>query len=179
MGLLALLVLVGCGSPVSSGLPHSSVVTSIPTPVIVEEPKHISIPAIEAESDLIKTGLLPDGTLEVPSIKQPLQASWYGRFAKPGEAGRPAVLLGHVDGGGQKGIFYRLHELRVGTQVHVDDKTFTVYQVEKVAKDDFPTERVYSPTEAPELRLITCGGVFDHSTGNYKDNWVIFARMDA
>jgi hypothetical protein len=28
-----------------------------------------------------------------------------------------------------------------------------------------------------ELRLITCGGVFDRSTGSYLSNVVVFARM--
>jgi hypothetical protein len=28
----------------------------------------------------------------------------------------------------------------------------------------------------PELRLITCGGPFDASSGHYLDNIVVFAR---
>ena len=54
---------------------------------------------------------------------------------------------------------------------------FTVTAVRKVAKDLFPTAAVYGPVPDPELRLITCGGVFDRSIGSYLSNIVVFARL--
>lgn len=179
IGLLALLVLVGCGTSVS-GVPHSSVETNTPAvaiPQFIDEPLHISIPVINVESDLIETDLNKDGTIEVPPIDQPKQASWYGRFAKPGESGRPAVILGHVDGRGQEGIFYDLKNIKNGDEIHIDDKLFIVYDKLKVSKQTFPTNHVYGNTEEPEIRLITCGGVFDQKSGHYTDNWVVFARI--
>ena len=44
-----------------------------------------------------------------------------------------------------------------------------------VAKDAFPTQAVYGPTPGPELRLITCGGEFDHSARRYLSNVVVSA----
>jgi hypothetical protein len=38
---------------------------------------------------------------------------------------------------------------------------FVVDHKDEVPKDNFPTEAVYGNTAAPQLRLITCGGV-DH-----------------
>jgi sortase family protein len=54
---------------------------------------------------------------------------------------------------------------------------FTVQQVEQYPKDRFPTDAVYYPTLTPALRLVTCGGQFDHTTGNYRSNVIVFATM--
>ena len=47
----------------------------------------------------------------------------------------------------------------------------------EVAKDAFPTATVYGPVPAPEVRLITCGGDFDRSSGHYRDNVIVSARL--
>jgi hypothetical protein len=49
--------------------------------------------------------------------------------------------------------------------------------VEHYAKSVFPTADVYGNTQGPELRLVTCGGDFDQTSGHYKDNVVVFARL--
>jgi hypothetical protein len=54
---------------------------------------------------------------------------------------------------------------------------FTVTAVEKFAKDQFPTAAVYGSVPDQELRLITCGGIFDRSLGSYLSNVVVFARL--
>lgn len=56
---------------------------------------------------------------------------------------------------------------------------FTVGGVEQASKDTFPTERVYGRTEYAELRLITCGGVYNRVSGHYLDNVIVYARMTA
>ena len=53
---------------------------------------------------------------------------------------------------------------------------FTVQGSERYPKDEFPTARVYGRTDGPTLRLITCGGAFDSSTGHYEDNTIVYAR---
>jgi hypothetical protein len=52
-----------------------------------------------------------------------------------------------------------------------------VTKIRKVAKDKFPTAAVYGAVPDSELRLITCGGVFDRSRGSYLSNVVVFARL--
>jgi len=37
----------------------------------------------------------------------------------------------------------------------------------------------YGDTPDAQLRIITCGGVFDHAKQDYKDNVVVFAHLDA
>ncbi|MBE1580339.1 class F sortase [Amycolatopsis roodepoortensis] len=145
------------------------------------DPVSIDVPKIEAKSSLIPLGLNADNTIEVPPITQPLQAGWYVHGPTPGEVG-PSVILGHVDGNQQKGIFFRLKEMAPGDKVSVTRKDgttaeFAVTKVERVAKDKFPTDAVYGDTTEPELRLITCGGVFDKASRNYLDNIIVFARL--
>jgi hypothetical protein len=145
------------------------------------EPVSIDIPKIGAHSSLVPLGLNPDNTIQVPPVTTPLQAGWYTYAPTPGEVG-PAVVLGHVDGNHQKGIFFRLKELAAGDRVSVARKDgstalFEVTKVHQVPKKDFEAEGVYDDTADPELRLITCGGVFDRGAHNYVDNIVVYARL--
>ena len=145
------------------------------------DPVSIDIPKIDAHSSLVPLGLNPDNTVQVPPVTTPLQAGWYTYAPTPGETG-PAVVLGHVDGNHQKGIFFRLKELAAGDRVSIARKdgttaVFVVTKVHQVPKKDFEREGVYDDTAGPELRLITCGGVFDRSARNYVDNIVVYARL--
>lgn len=118
----------------------------------------------------------PDGALEVPATADGL--GWWSAGPRPGEPGA-AVVVGHVDLDGRPGVFARLGSVAPGTLVVVgsgsDAVRFRVTGVERYPKADFPTEEVYRPTAASELRLITCGGRFDRSTGHYEDNVVVRA----
>ncbi|WP_037315938.1 class F sortase [Amycolatopsis orientalis] len=168
-------------APVESGAPTDggAAVEGMPK----ADPVSIDVPKIEAKSSLVPLGLNADNTVEVPPVTQPMQAGWYEHGPTPGEVG-PSVILGHVDGNKQKGIFFRLKELVPGDKVSIARKDgttaeFAVTKVERVAKDKFPTDAVYGDTTAPELRLITCGGVFDKASHNYLDNIIVFARLIA
>ena len=55
--------------------------------------------------------------------------------------------------------------------------SFRINAVRTYAKDRFPTARVYGPVPDPELRLITCGGLFDYATGSYQANVVVYATL--
>ena len=184
---LAAVLLAGCGAhpePASSAppkpiaaAPQTGAAPALPR----SEPVSIDIPKIGAHSSLIPLGLNQDNTIEVPPVTTPLQAGWYTYAPTPGETG-PAVVLGHVDGNHQKGIFYRLKELAAGDRISVARKdgttaVFEVTKVHQVPKKDFEAEGVYDDTPGPELRLITCGGVFDRSAHNYVDNIVVYARL--
>jgi sortase (surface protein transpeptidase) len=90
------------------------------------------------------------------------------------------VILGHVNGNGKPGIFGRLHELKAGDEIQIrrtDGGTakFTVRKVDEVPKAQFPTDTVYGDTPGPELRLITCGGQFDHTAHSYRDSIIVYA----
>lgn len=144
-------------------------------------PVRVQIPAIGVDSALMGLGLQADGTMEMPPAGFP--AGWYTGAPTPGELG-PAVIAGHVDWGGRRGVFYDLRRLKPGAEVRVarDDGTaavFRVTRVEQVPKDEFPTDAVYGDIDHAGLRLITCGGAFDRRARSYDDNIVVFADLIA
>jgi Sortase domain len=146
-------------------------------PPVAEEPVRIIIPVIGVSAPIVDLALNPDGSLEVPSGF--LEAGWYAGSSVPGAAG-PAVIVGHVDSRSGPAVFYLLRELtpRATIDVRVRGKglrRFIVARVAEYPKSAFPTEAVYGPTSRPTLRLITCGGSFDFSTGHYIDNVVVYA----
>ena len=152
----------------STGLPRST-------------PLWMDVPAIGAKSSLVPLGLNADQTVEVPPVDQPMQAGWYKHGPTPGQTG-PAVVLGHVNGGGHDGIFVRLHELRPGDEIRIGREDgrvarFVVERVDQVPKNRFPTDSVYGNTSEPELRLITCGGSFDEAADSYRDNIIVYAAL--
>jgi len=133
-------------------------------------PVSLSIPSIGVRTRLIHLGVNQDGTLQVPSSTA--VAGWYTGSPRPG-------MVGSATG---PGIFFWLRTLRPGDRIYVGraDGTmavFTVNRIRKFAKDQFPTAEVYGPVPDAELRLITCGGVFDRSLGRYLSNVVVFARL--
>jgi LPXTG-site transpeptidase (sortase) family protein len=159
----------------------SSPQSSPPEAPAVAEPVRVDIPAIDAHSTLIPLGLNPDDTVEVPDVKKPQQAGWYRYSVRPGEDG-PAILLGHVDGGGKRGIFHDLRKLKPGDEVVVTGAdgtsvTFAMTRVQEIPKAKFPTEAVYGDTDQAELRLITCGGSFDKKARSYRDSVIAYAAL--
>ncbi|MFF0145459.1 LPXTG-site transpeptidase (sortase) family protein [Amycolatopsis sulphurea] len=179
LALVANFALLGCGS--SDPAPEAAPAAA--ASLVKSEPVSIDVPSIDAHSSLVPLGLNEDKTVQVPPVDQPLQAGWYRFGPTPGEAG-PAVVLGHIDGNHQKGIFWRLHEMKKGDQVVVGRKdgskaTFTVTKVDQIAKKTFPTEAVYGNTSDAQIRLITCGGTFDPEKHSYLDNIIVYGTLAA
>jgi sortase (surface protein transpeptidase) len=142
-------------------------------------PVRISIPRIDVTSSLDRLGRAADGTVQVPTKWE--VAGWYALGPRPGEAGS-AVILGHVDSKSGPAVFFRLRELRSGDVIEVaraDRSTvrFVVQRTAQYSKRRFPTDEVYYPTLQPELRLVTCGGSFDDTTGHYRSNIIVFATL--
>ena len=141
-------------------------------------PVRIEIPAIGVRAPIVRLGLNADRTLEVPTDFG--DAGWWSGGARPGESG-PAVIAGHVDSHTGPAVFFRIRELRPRDTIIVARRNgsrvrFTVLGSEQYPKTRFPTERVYGRTAGPTLRLITCSGAFDRSSGHYLDNTVVYAR---
>jgi len=173
--LAGLVLLSGCAATPGQAPVVPGPVAASPTPVAVD------IAKIGAHSSLIPLGVNEDNTIEVPPVSEPRQAGWYRFGPVPGEPG-PAVILGHVDGNKQRGIFFRLKEIARGDEITIARSDgsvvrFTVTAIHQVAKDSFPTEAVYGDTAGPELRLITCGGSFDRAAASYRDNLIVYAVL--
>ena len=142
-------------------------------------PVRISIPAIGVRAAVIPLRLNRDHTLQVP--RNFAQTGWFYGGPEPGESGA-AVVAGHVDSKRGPAVFYRLRALMRGDKIRITtaDGTivrFVVTGSKAVKKRRFPTELVYKNTPGPTLRLITCDGAFDRSTGHYVDNYIVFAKL--
>lgn len=201
-GLLAVLaVLMGCsssmtepttspGEPAAGDTSAPALATAVPSPRASEPlggpqpipvstlaPVTLTIPAIGVRTQLDRLVRQRNGELQRPPAW--LRPGWYVGGSVPGERG-PAVIAGHVDSPSGPAVFWRLRELAPGDAVVVtrsDASTarFTVTRTQQFSQAAFPTDLVYGPTPARELRLITCGGTYDHRARRYRDNIVVFA----
>ena len=142
-------------------------------------PVSLTVPAIGVKTSIIHLGLEANGSLQVPSTTA--VAGWYTESPRPGAVGS-AVIAGHVDSYKGPGVFYWLRNLKPGDKVYVKRAdgsvaVFNVNSVQSYPKAAFPTSIVYGGTPDAELRLITCGGTFDSSTGHYLSNIIAYATL--
>jgi LPXTG-site transpeptidase (sortase) family protein len=143
------------------------------------DPVRIEIPAIGVSAPLVALGLHRDHTIEVP--KRWGDAGWFRPGPEPGERGA-AVIAGHFDSTSGPAVFYHLRALVKGDKITVllrggSTVHFIVVSTRAVSKKSFPASLVYHKTQRPTLRLITCDGAFDRSTGHYVGNYIVFANM--
>ena len=145
-------------------------------------PVSVDIPAIGVTSRLLHLGVNSDGSIQVPSlVTSAAEAAWYKYSATPGQIGA-SVIEGHVDSYQGPAVFFRLGALRPGDTIDVrlaDGLTaiFKVTGVREYLKSHFPAKAIYQATDYAALRLITCGGAFDYTTGHYLSSTVVFASL--
>ncbi len=142
-------------------------------------PVRVLMAPIGLDAEAIPIGLDANGALAVPR-RADITGWWSGGFV-PGETG-PTVLVGHYDSKVAPGVFSRLAKAKIGQLIFVEQSDgsrylYKVTEVEKPKKSVFPTDKVYGPTESSTLRLVTCGGKFDRSTGHYVDNLIVYADV--
>jgi sortase (surface protein transpeptidase) len=140
-------------------------------------PRGIRIPAIGVSARVIPLRANPNGTMQTP--RSFAETGWYKPGYEPGERG-PAVVVGHVDSTSGPAVFYRLRDLHRGDVIGVrraDGSVvrFRVEGLERWPKVEFPSRRVFGRTRIATLRLVTCSGSFDPSTGHYADNTIVYA----
>jgi hypothetical protein len=172
-------------SPVPSPAALRAAATVPPVPHALatgrSAPVTLRIPALGMIVPIGSLGLEADGTVQVPSGTA--QPGWFRLGPTPGQLGS-AVILGHVDSYRGPGVFFQLRTLAAGDQVDVDladgdTAQFTVNSVAQYSKQQFPAQRVYGSHGSSALQLVTCGGVFDHQTGSYLSNIVVYTSLTA
>ena len=142
-------------------------------------PVRLLIPAIGVAAPVLRLGLNADGSAQTPDTVT--DVGWFAPGPEPGEKGA-ALMIGHVDSYRGPGVFYRLRALRRGDRITVVLRGsrrihFVVTGATEQSKSRFPTGLVFARTPRPTLRLVTCGGMFDRSTGHYLDNYIVFAHL--
>lgn len=153
--------------------------TATPLSTARSVPVLLRIPALGLSVSLGSLGVTIYGTAQVPD--NTVQPGWFDLGPTPGQIGS-AVILGHVDSAAGVGVFFSLRTLAAGDQVFVvladgDTVQFAVDSVAMYDKTAFPSERVYSSDGSSALQLVTCGGVFDHQTGSYLSNVVVYTSL--
>jgi sortase (surface protein transpeptidase) len=138
-------------------------------------PTSFAIPSLGVDAPVEAVGATETG-IEVPRIGR---AGWFEAGPRPGEPGR-AVLIGHLDGKTQPGVFQHVPELPNGAEIVVRDAgrgihRYAVVGKLQVDKSRFPASSVYGPSERPVLVLITCGGIYVPGEG-YSSNVIVYAR---
>lgn len=149
---------------------------ALPTGIV---PERIRIPVLGVDAPTVDLGYESATAIEVPD--RAADAGWFTPSRLPGEIG-PSVIAGHVDLDGGPAVFHRLRELEAGDEVFVtgvdgDSRTFEVTGQGQYPKDELPPEVFGFGDAVPELRLITCGGVFDAQEGHYRDNVVVYTQL--
>ncbi|GGO68031.1 class F sortase [Nonomuraea cavernae] len=144
-------------------------------------PTRIKIPKLKVNAVIGAVTLDKKGNLTTPPLSKPNRTGWYRYSPLPGELG-PSVINGHVSTRKGAAVFSRLRELAKGDHIYVyrsDKKVtrFTVSGIEQVSKSTFPTARVYGNTDGSQLRLITCGGIYNKKAHSYTDNIVVYATL--
>lgn len=153
-----------------------------PAPLPRSPATSLRIPSLGIEAPVIGVGLGADRQLQTPPVDKPKLVGWYEDGPTPGESGT-AVAVGHRDTMKGAAVFAALGQVEPGKPIEVrraDGRT-AVYTVDKVHvfdKDRFPDKEVYGPVHRPELRVITCGGLYTRRTG-YSSNVVVFAHLTA
>jgi len=150
-----------------------------PLAAVHSVPLQLRIPAIGLSVALTTLGENADGTVQVPPDDR--QPGWFRLGPTPGEVGS-AVILGHVDNTSGPGVFFDLRTLAAGDPVLVDRADgstveFVVNSVATYPRDQFPAQRVYGSHGSSALQLVTCGGAFDHATGSYLSNIVVYTSL--
>jgi hypothetical protein len=142
-------------------------------------PVSLTIPVIQVATSVGTLGLQANHQVMVPT--NTTTVGWYMNGAAPGQMGS-AVILGHVDSYLGPGVFFNLKNLEAGDRINVvlADGAVTRFAVNRVveySKTTFPDRLVYGSRGTQSLQLVTCGGTFDHATGHYESNIVVFSQL--
>jgi hypothetical protein len=116
----------------------------------------------------------PGGMMDIP--KDPRTVGWWSGGASPGGGRGSVVLVGHINYQGKSGALGVLP----GDVVVVSSSSGTALRYVIRAVQTYPKsiglpQQIFRRDGPEQLVLITCGGPFDPSSGNYEDNIVAYA----
>ncbi|MEU5033756.1 class F sortase [Streptomyces sp. G9] len=171
------------GDVAAVGRPFGASLPPAHDPLDGAAPERVEVPSVGIEAPVVARGLDPDGAIDPPPYGMPETAGWYGDGTQPGAKGT-ALFVGHVDTDTEPAVFYGLSAVKPGARIEVTRTDgsvaeFTVDDVELVTRERFDAQKAYGPREdgRAELRLITCGGTYDHKTRSYTANVVVSAYL--
>ncbi|MFB8138383.1 class F sortase [Streptomyces parvus] len=171
------------GDVAAVGRPFGASLPPAHDPLDGAAPERVEVPSVGIEAPVVARGLDGDGAIDPPPYGMPRTAGWYGDGTRPGARGT-ALFVGHVDTDTKPAVFYGLSAVKPGARIEVTRTDgsvaeFTVDDVQLVTRERFDAQKAYGPREdgRAELRLITCGGTYDHKTRSYTANVVVSAYL--
>jgi sortase (surface protein transpeptidase) len=143
---------------------------------------HLAAPSIGVDAYVEQVGLTSENAMDVP--REWGNVAWYRRGYRPGELGN-SVVAGHLDtSSGGPAVFWSLHELTPGDEIHVtyengDLYTFIVQGSEYYLHDaQGPIiDRIFGESLTPDLNLVTCDGAWDRGQATYSHRLVVFTTL--
>jgi hypothetical protein len=144
-------------------------------------PEQIEIPKLHVKAPIVAIGTTAGRELAVPT--DPRVVGWWRHGAAPGARHGTAVLAGHINYAGVEGSLARIGTLDPGDVVYVrglhkgkrTTVRFKITGVHTYQKTALPYRQIFDQSTVGRLAIVTCGGPFDASTGNYLDNIVAYA----
>lgn len=173
------------GTPTGDAEAPGSAAAPIPvqpaTPAPVEEipdPVRVSVKGTGIDLEVIPVGQEPNGAMTLPDNHY--QAGWYRFGPAPGSSRGSAVLAAHIDSRTEELPIADLDEVPAGTPVTVtrsDGSTlrYTTERVQNIPKATLDEFDLFNRDGAPRLELVTCGGKWLDTVGDYEDNVVLTA----
>lgn len=141
------------------------------------------IEKIGVSAPVVTMGMDPQNVPHVPENGG--DVAWYNFSAEPG-AGN-AVFGGHLNWGGDLGIFARLDQLQEGDLIRLlseegEEYTYQVFFAEAVNPLDRDSMNVLASSDTDMVTLITCGGTWEPDPdderlgGSYTERVVVQAE---
>jgi sortase A len=148
-------------------------------PPVVPNPVKVTIPALGVSANVQDVGLADDGSMGVPVGFD--DVAWYDLGVQPGYAGW-AAFTGHISSTAAPGVFYNIDGLSAGNTIHIigDDGTelvFVVQEVDIYKADNVPLDKIFAPTTAAGVVLITCGGDWDFAAHLFANRTIVYATL--
>lgn len=140
----------------------------------------LAAPALGIWAPVATFALNDDLTMPVP--QEAGLVAWYQYSARAGVTGN-AVLAGHRDWQGRRGVFYDLGRLAEADEVWLRDAAgawhrYRVVWSASIEDAVAPLDDILGPTRDAVLTLITCSGTFDRTTGRYTERRVVRAAYE-
>ena len=144
-------------------------------------PRYISIPKLK----ITRTRVLRMGLDKEEAIKTPRNVwdtGWYDGSSKPSESTGAALIVGHVSGPTNGGVFYNLYRLSMGDEIQVTQGDGTVLTYKVISKEEVPADGmnmnnylVSKNVDKAGLTLMTCAGEYNPKTQTYDKRLAVFA----
>jgi sortase (surface protein transpeptidase) len=168
-------------TPLPSATPTAPYAT--PTPDEFEAaglPVRLEIPAIGVDAAIEHVGRLPNNEIDVPKL--PADVAWFTESARPGQAGKPAIISGHLDSRSGPAVFWDLRKVLPGDELVVTyaNGTRFVFEVEDKERyfaDQLPVQKLLGRNPRRMMNLITCDGAWDRGHASYVQRLAVYTRF--